>query len=111
MPTDQHEVVALVAPRPVYIASAEEDQWSDPRGEFLGAKGAEPVYQLYGEAGLGVAEWPATNQPVGDFIGYHVRSGKHDLTDYDWDQYLAFARRHFNAAATAGKIQNHFATP
>ena len=59
MPTDQHEVVALVAPRPVYIASAAGDQWSDPRGEFLGAQGAEPVYQLFGKSGLGVRDWPA----------------------------------------------------
>ena len=96
MPTDQHEVIALVAPRPVYIASAEDDRWSDPRGEFLGAKGAEPVYQLFSEAGLGVNDWPLANHPIGDFIGYHVRTGKHDVTDYDWDQYLNFADRHFN---------------
>ncbi len=96
MPTDQHEVVALIAPRPVYIASAEGDQWSDPRGEFLGAKGAEPVYQLYHEAGTGVAALPATNQPVGDFIRYHVRTGKHNLNDFDWEQYLMFADRHFH---------------
>ncbi len=99
MPTDQHELIALIAPRPVYIASAEEDRWADPKGEFLSGKHAEPVYALFGKAGLGVAEQPPVNTPVGDHIGYHVRTGKHDVLDYDWERYLDFADRHFGRAA------------
>ncbi len=94
LPVDQHQLIALIAPRPVHVASALEDRWADPRGEFLAAKNAEPVYALFGRKGLGVADMPAVNRPVlGDGLAYHLRTGKHDITPYDWAQYLDHADR------------------
>lgn len=93
LPVDAHELVALIAPRPVYIASASEDWWSDPRGEFLAAKGAEPVYRLLGAGSLGTDAMPPPDRPVGGRIAYHVRTGRHSITAADWAIFLRFADR------------------
>jgi hypothetical protein len=95
MPFDAHFLLSLIAPRALYVASAEEDLWSDPRGEFLAAVNAGLVYGLLGRKGLGTGTFPALNQSIGNTVRYHVRAGKHDVTAYDWEQYLRFADEHW----------------
>lgn len=94
MPIDHHQLIALCAPRPVYVASAVEDKWADPYGEFLGLYHAGPAFQLLGRKPLPSAELPPVDHPVMTDVGYHIRSGVHDVTDYDWEQYLTFADTH-----------------
>jgi hypothetical protein len=97
MPFDAHMLLALAAPRPLYVASASEDQWADPKGEFLAAVAASEAWQLLGLKGIGTTVMPPAGQPVGETVRYHLRAGKHDITAYDWQQYLDFAARHFRA--------------
>jgi hypothetical protein len=97
LPVDFHQLIALMAPRPVYVASASEDQWADPKGEYLSAYHAGPVYALYGHPTLPTATPPAVETPVGQqtWTGYHMRNGKHDILLYDWDKFMNFADFHF----------------
>jgi hypothetical protein len=79
----------------VYVASASEDLWADPKGEWLSAKYAETVYELFGLKGLGES-MPGPDSPDREnHVGYHLRTGKHNIVAYDWQQYIEFAKTHF----------------
>ena len=91
LPVDQHELLALIAPRPLYVASAQEDEWADPKGEFLSAYYATPVYSLFGKEGISSNKMPDVNSPIQNTVAYHIRTGKHDVTEYDWEQYIKWA--------------------
>jgi hypothetical protein len=90
-PIDQHELIALIAPRPVLVTSATEDKWADPKGEFLSLVGANPVYRLLGTAGIAVTSQPPPDQFVNGPLAYLLRTGAHDVTKADWLAYLDFA--------------------
>ena len=92
LPVDQHQLLALMAPRPLYVASALKDEWADPRGEFLSAHYASPVYALYGKEGMVAPQMPRVDQAIHKTLAYHIRTGEHDVTDYDWENYIAWAK-------------------
>jgi hypothetical protein len=94
LPVDQHMLLALIAPRALYVASADEDLWADPRGEFLSLVESSPIFGLFGDPAIGRDAMPALDTPlVAGRRGYHVRRGDHDLTPYDWDRFADFADR------------------
>ena len=95
MPFDQHFLISLIAPRPVCIASATEDLWADPKGEFLSGVHAAEVYALFGARGLGTDVMPPPDTPITGEISYHNRTGSHNQTAADWAHYLALADLYF----------------
>jgi len=95
LPFDQHQLIALAAPRRVYVASATLDNTADPKGEFLSAQAGSKVWEFYGKKGLDVDRMPPPDTPVGDHVRYHLRTGKHAITAWDWAQYYDYADRVF----------------
>ena len=94
LPVDQHMLLALAAPRALYVASADEDLWADPRGEFLSLAASSPVFALWGDPPIRPDDMPPVDKPiVVGRRGYHIRTGGHNLTPYDWDRYMDFADR------------------
>jgi len=93
MPVDQHMLLALIAPRPLYVASAKEDLWADPKGEFLALKEATNIYKLY-KYDIALPEEPIVNVPIPGKVAYHIRDGKHDVTNFDWEQYCNWINKY-----------------
>lgn len=93
-PVDAHMLVALMAPRPVLLQTGSTDDWSDPKGEFLAAVAAEPVYKLFGKQGLGTDQMPGAGEPILHDIGYFMHDGGHGMLPGDWPVYIKFLQMH-----------------
>ncbi len=94
LPIDQHMLLALISPRPLYIASAQDDRWADPKGEYLSLLNAAPVYRLFEKNKLPPEKLPIINLPIFGDVGYHIRDGGHDITFKDWTHFIKFSDIH-----------------
>ena len=94
LPFDQHALVALMAPRPVLLSNAQEDQWANPAGQFEVLKAAEPVYKLLKAGGCDAQDLPPHGKLVDSTLGYYIRPGRHSMNAGDWKVFLDFADRH-----------------
>jgi hypothetical protein len=96
-PVDAHMLVALMAPRPVFLQTGDGDGWSDPRGEFWAAVAAAPVYKLFGKEGLGTDKMPEAGQPILNSIAYHMHAGGHGTIPSDWPVFVQYMSTHLLA--------------
>jgi hypothetical protein len=96
LPLDQHMLLALIAPRPLYTTNATKDLWADPTGSYISVLEAKKVYDFYGKPSALTPEPPPPNTPIiKSTIGYHIREGEHNLTAYDWSNFIRFANYNF----------------
>ncbi len=95
-PMDANMLVALIAPRPLLLQTGNTDNWSDPKGEFLAAVAAGPVYKLLGKQDLGTDVWPAAKQPILHDLSYYMHDGGHGMVPTDWDIYIQFLKMHLH---------------
>lgn len=94
LPVDAHMLIALIAPRPLLLQTGTEDHWSDPKGEFLAAVAASPVYELLGAQGLGTDQMPPAGRPILHTLGYYMHEGGHGVRPSDWDVFRQFMQKH-----------------
>jgi hypothetical protein len=94
LPFDQHELLALVAPRPVLYTNAVKDQWANPAGQFEMLQAADKVYRFLGAGGLDAQKMPEVGTLVSSALGYYIRPGEHSTTPEDWKVLLDFCDRH-----------------
>lgn len=97
-PIDSHMLISLIAPRPLLLQTGDKDFWSDPKGEFLAAVAAEPVYRLLGKQGLGTDRMPPAGEPILHTMGYAMHSGGHGTIPSDWELFLKFMQMHLMAS-------------
>jgi hypothetical protein len=93
-PVDSHMLLALIAPRPVLLQTGDTDRWSDPKGEFLAAVAATPVFKLLGKEGMDTSQMPAAGTPILHTLGYFMHPGGHGMIPSDWEQFFKFMEMH-----------------
>jgi len=90
LPFDQHALIALVAPRPILVCNAVEDDWANPAGQFAMVQAASPAWRLLGEPGFPPDPLPQPGRSVGDRVRYFLRHGAHAMSAVDWEAYIDF---------------------
>lgn len=93
IPVDQHQLLALIAPRPVLLGAGNRDRWGDPSGSFRAVQGAAPVYRLYGAPPF--TQTKLAEPDLSNPLAFVMRQGTHGVTGDDWEMFLTFLDAHF----------------